>query len=258
MKQPGAKRLTGLLRDTAVVLVVSAGLLLGLELALRVLWPQTLSGTSLEGEYFSQADDSLGMRYAPGAVWRFRHPEFTVVYHINPDGFRDSTTHPPEKPAGTTRVLLLGDSFTFGYGVDYDSIWPVLAEEELRRQGRAIELVKAGVEGMDTRTELVLLHRLFQRYQPDAVVVGFLVNDLYSNSPYGRVVAATPVREPGFRLQEHIPRLHLLILARRLVTASDAGYTLLYMGAPQRGEFLRVPRSAAAERSGGSRRTCCA
>ena len=227
---------------------MSLALLLVLEFVVRTLWPQVLTGRSVRGEQFSQSDDLLTRTYVPGAVWRFHHPEYTAVYGINGDGFRDANVRPPEKPAGTIRILLLGDSFTFGYGVDYDKIWPVLAEQELLRRGQSVDLVKAGVEGMDTRSELVLLHRLLGRYKPDAVVVGFLINDLYDNAPYADTASGNQPRETEVRPPWRFPTLHLVILARRLVTASDAGYALLYLAAPQRGEFLRVPLSPGAER----------
>jgi lysophospholipase L1-like esterase len=251
LNQTLPRKLGALLRDTAVVLAMSLGLLLALELALRLFWPQVLSGHSVKGERFSQSDELLGMTYVPGAVWRFEHPEYAVVYAINDDGFRDATVHSAEKAAGTLRILLLGDSFTFGYGVDYDGIWPVLAERELLRRGQSVDLVKAGVEGMNTRSELALLHRLLKRYTPDAVVVGFLINDLYDNAPYGAArtdtAAGLELRKRPARRLWRFPTLHLVVLARRLVTASDAGYALLYLAAPQRGEFLRVPLSPQAE-----------
>ena len=248
MSHPGRKRLRALLRDASIAFAVSLALLLAIEVLLRLAWPQVLRGHALSGGQFSRRDTSLGMSYVPGAAWRFQHPEYTVDYTINADGFRDANVRSPTKPAGTIRVLLLGDSFTFGYGVDYQNIWPVLAERELRRSGYSMDLVKAGIEGMDTRSELVLLRRLLKRYQPDAVVVGFLINDLYSNRPYPDTVSGP--QPPGRRrsLASRLPTLHLLILARRLVTASDAGYSLLYMAAPQRGEYLRVPLSSVAER----------
>src|SRR5688572_22523197 len=103
-----AARWAGLARDTAIVGAVSLGLFLLLELGLRVFAPQSLQGTSLRGEHFSAEDSILGYRYVPGAVWRFRHPEYSVEYAINGQGFRDATAHPVPKPPGTIRVLLIG------------------------------------------------------------------------------------------------------------------------------------------------------
>jgi lysophospholipase L1-like esterase len=240
-----------LVRDTATVLAVSLTLVLALELGLRLFFPQRLDGTSLQGEHFSQEDPSLGIRYVPGAVWRFRHPEYSAEYAINADGFRDAKSHPTPKPAGTRRVLLLGDSFTFGQGVNYEDAWPVVAERELeRRTPGQVDLVKAGVQGADTRSELILLRRYAPRLHVDAIVVGFLINDVYTNVPHESKPHTEPadssgawsqVRTTVFRQRERFRTFHLLDLTRRLVTSVDAAYIALYMGAPGRGEFLQPP-----------------
>lgn len=241
-------------RDTAIVLSISVVLLAGLESFCRVFAPQSLTGTSLRGRHFSEPDPLLGMRYVPGAVWRFRHPEYQVEYAINSEGFRDAKVRPVQKPPGLTRVLLLGDSFTFGRGVNYEQTWPVLAEKRLERRGLGIDLVKAGIEGADTRSELILMRRLVKRYDVDAVVVGFLINDLYSNVSY---TPASEAAAPSQKLKEvqrsvfqlgGLPHFHLLTLARRVAIASDAGYIALYLAAPNRGEYLRIPLSAIPQR----------
>ena len=242
-------RLQGLAGDAAIVLAVSLALILGLEFLLRLLAPQELAGTKLKGAHFSRPDSALGMRYIPGAIWRFTHPEYSVVYSINSDGFRDAHQRPLQKPVGTLRVLLLGDSFTFGQGVDYEQTWPVLAERELERLGLKVDLVKAGMQGLDTRSELILLRSLIERYDADAVVVGFLINDLYTNIPFApdsETKTAPPelkaVQRSVFQRSGRA-HFHLLTLARRIASATDAGYIALYLAAPGRGEYLRLPLS---------------
>ncbi len=230
---------------------MSLGLVLALELVLRLFFPQTLEGTSIEGEHFSEEDPNLGIHYVPGAVWRFRHPEYTAEYAINADGFRDASLHPVPKPGGTRRALLLGDSFTFGQGVNYEDHWPVIAERALQRKAPGmVDLVKAGVQGADTRSELILLRRHARRYGVDAVVVGFLINDIYSNVPYDSKPDTEPadstgawsqVRTTVFRRSENDRTFHLLDFTRRMVTSIDAAYLALYIGAPGRGEYLQQP-----------------
>lgn len=254
-KARSRRSLARLVRDTAIVVGMSVGLLLGLELFCRLFAPQLLRGESLHGRHFSEPDPLLGMRYVPGAVWRFRTPEYQVEYAINTEGFRDATVRQVRKPPGVLRVLLLGDSFTFGHGVAYDRTWPVLAESRLAHQGLRVDLVKAGIQGADTRSELVLLRRLAQRYDVDAVVVGFLINDLYSNLPYTQKPESnapapelTAFERWKVSLIGSVRRFHLLTLAQRIVTASDAGYIALYLTAPDRGNYVRVPLSAGPRR----------
>jgi hypothetical protein len=251
-------RLIRLAKDTAITLAVSLAMLVALELFFRLFAPQSLTGTSVRGEHFSAFDSLLGIRYVPGAVWRFRHPEYRVEYAINSEGFRDAKIRPARKPVGVTRVLLLGDSFTFGQAVNYEDTWPVLAERALERElpGR-VDLVKAGVQGMDTRSELILLRRLARRLEVDVVVVGFLINDLYTNLPLEQGTleadgdasdAWGEVRQTVFRRADAEPTFHLLTYARRLVTSFDEAYVGLYLAAPARGDFLRVPLRAVPQR----------
>lgn len=243
------KRLRSLAKDGAVGVAVALLVVVALELALRLFFPQVLAGASIRGEHFSVDDPELGIRYLPGAIWRFRHPEYTVEYAINEQGLRDATSRPVKKPPGTIRILLLGDSFTFGLGVDYADTWAVLAEKALARQGLGhVDLIKAGREGMDTRSELLLLRRLAPVYEPDAVVVGFLINDLYTNQPIEGGAKTWKSANPEiYRMVGSAVNLHLATLARRLAIATDRGYVGLYMLNPRRGEYLERPLSKVAQ-----------
>jgi lysophospholipase L1-like esterase len=243
------KRLRSLAKDGAIGLAVALLVVVALELGLRVFFPQVLTGASIRGEHFSVDDPELGIRYLPGAIWRFRHPEYTVEYAIDGQGLRDATSRPAKKPPGTIRILLLGDSFTFGQGVDYADTWAVLAEKALARQGLGhVDLIKAGREGMDTRSELLLLRRLAPVYEPDAVVVGFLINDLYTNQPIEGGAEAWKSANPEiYRMVGSAVHLHLATLARRLAISTDWGYVGLYMLNPRRGDYLERPLSKVAQ-----------
>jgi lysophospholipase L1-like esterase len=230
---------------------MSIALLAVLELTLRIFFPQTLVPTPIRGDRFSRPHPDLGMQYVPGAVWRFHHPEYTVEYAINEDGFRGPVSPVARPAAPTGRILLLGDSFTFGQGVPYEATWGAVTEGLLRQRGMPLDLMNAGVQGMDTRSELLMLRELAPRYRPDAVVLGFLINDLYTNVPLDtnsrRATGSTEwsrVRKEVFVRAGATHTFHLLQLARRIATSNDALYTKLYVEAPGRGEFLRLPLSA--------------
>ena len=226
----------------------SIALIALLEGTLRVFFPQTLVPTAVRGDHFSFPDPSFGMRYVPGAVYRFRHPEYRVEYAINEDGFRTAELGATHLAQQGLKLLLLGDSFTFGQGVPYEATWGAVAERELRAQGVRVETINAGMQGMDTRSELLLLRELGSRHRPDVVVLGFLINDLYTNLPLEP--AERPRSDSGdwSRVRNHVfvregsaRTFHLLELARRIVTSNDAVYTAMYLAAPDRGEFLRLP-----------------
>jgi lysophospholipase L1-like esterase len=86
---------------------------------------------------------------------------------------------PLAKPAGTRRILFLGDSVTFGPGVRDDEPYARLLEADLKADGAGqVETINAGVVGYNTIQELGRLDEAGLAYQPDTVVLTFLVNDL--------------------------------------------------------------------------------
>ena len=98
-----------------------------------------------------------------------------VPYRTNSDGFRDR--EPGEKRPGVPRVVVLGDSYVFGWAVLEAETFPTRAEALLRREGRAVEILNAGVPGYNTEQESYLLEEILPRRRPDAVVVGYTMND---------------------------------------------------------------------------------
>lgn len=92
--------------------------------------------------------------------------DYSVVYAINSKGLRDRE-YDYLKPAGVTRVLAFGDSFTFGTGVAQGERFADVAEEALE----GVEILDMGVPGYGL--DQILLSFLTQgtRYHPDLVVV---------------------------------------------------------------------------------------
>jgi hypothetical protein len=100
------------------------------------------------------------------------------VVTLNSQGLRDKEI-PYDKPPGEKRILLLGDSVTFGWGVSdgepfADQMEPLLKSTT----GRNWEVINAGVNGYNTQQEDTYFRREGVRYQPDIVVVTFVENDL--------------------------------------------------------------------------------
>lgn len=129
-------------------------------------------------------DAAQMIRNDPELFWRLkpdtripeqRWPFFGVI--SNGQSLREDHEIPAHKPAGQTRILFLGDSCTFGYGVAHDSAFVAVAESLLKRKGSDVECINAGVPG----------YSLFQGYrylvtegldhQPDLVVLNFGWND---------------------------------------------------------------------------------
>ncbi|MCW8926483.1 MAG: SGNH/GDSL hydrolase family protein [Xanthomonadales bacterium] len=78
----------------------------------------------------------------------------------------------------TYRILALGDSFTYGLALKNASSWPKLLERELRSSGHSkVEVLNGGRPGTDTKWQLQYYEEYGHQYNPDLVLVGFLIND---------------------------------------------------------------------------------
>jgi lysophospholipase L1-like esterase len=185
----------------ALIYFVFLLLLLGVEIVTRLAMPhlnslslfvatpqQKMQVANEQQATIFEGDPLLLWRLKPNldhAVW-----DFTVL-STNAEHFR--ADYPTKaKPAGTFRIVCLGDSVTFGYRVpvvwpdkpkDYDPEWlpyPMLLEKELRKANlnRQIEVLDMAVPGYTTHQGLAWLRRDIDYLQPDLVIASFGWNDV--------------------------------------------------------------------------------
>jgi lysophospholipase L1-like esterase len=126
-------------------------------------------------------DPEMGWTKSPSTSLRRHTSEFDVTLETNSRGLREDESVGYEKPAETTRILLLGDSFALGYTVDHPDTISQLLQRELRDQGRSVQVVNAGTEGYSTDQEVLWLAREGRRYAPDVVVLQMYENDIFWN-----------------------------------------------------------------------------
>jgi len=143
---------------------------------------------------FMQFDPRYGWSNMPGREVRFQRIDFDTKVTINADGFR-GPTFGPRSPADTarTRIVVLGDSYVFGHGVEDDEILTVRLQSLLP----AADVVNLGVTGYSTDQELLLLQDRGFDYDPDVVVLFACSNDLLDN---GRETAWGLYQKPRFIL----------------------------------------------------------
>jgi hypothetical protein len=93
-------------------------------------------------------------------------------------GLRDPRS--PHKLQDGTQILVLGDSFTFGWGVEIEQSYPSQLERLLNEENGQTrhEVINAGVPGYNTVHELALLEKIIGRYSPRWIVIGFHTEDL--------------------------------------------------------------------------------
>jgi hypothetical protein len=152
---------------TAIAAIAAA---VAIEIWVRLAWDESRGTPG-----FFLSDAVLGQRLAANYDGWFAG----VPAHTNALGFRDPRDYSIDKPPNTFRILVLGDSVTFGHGALFETTYPYLLEQRLKawRPGINWEVWNLGVPGYNTAQELAYLHEAGPRYQPDLVIVGFYPND---------------------------------------------------------------------------------
>jgi hypothetical protein len=112
----------------------------------------------------------------------FRPHEQIAGFVRNSRGFR-TPEYTEEKPAGVTRILLLGDSFTFSSGgIPWSDSWPVRLERRLQeRRSDRVECVNLGVEGVGPLFELRLWQLEGSRLDADVVLLALFVGNDFTD-----------------------------------------------------------------------------
>jgi lysophospholipase L1-like esterase len=95
----------------------------------------------------------------------------------NVDGLRDAT-RPVDTRPGLRRIVVLGDSVTFGHGLEAAQAFPQQLEARLRAAGRDVEVFNVALPGWSTRQERLAYERIARPYRPNAVVLAVCLNDL--------------------------------------------------------------------------------
>lgn len=97
---------------------------------------------------------------------------------LNRMNLRERTFAVP-RPEGTLRVMALGDSFTWGVGLDEGERWTTVLERKLAAElpGRRVEVLNFGRSAASTKDEAETLRQFLLLAEPDVVVLGFCVND---------------------------------------------------------------------------------
>ena len=96
---------------------------------------------------------------------------------INEFGFRGKTVA-LQKPAHTTRIIVLGDSIAFGNNLPDDANFSILLEKKFLAQDKHVEVLNLSLGGYDTLQEIATLQDTGLQLQPDIVVLSYCINDI--------------------------------------------------------------------------------
>lgn len=164
-----------ILINLSLFLFSTAFALLLSEMALRLFGFEPLY-VSPERDRFWIYDPLLGWAHEPGQEGIFETEQFRTEVRINERGLRDRL-HPYERQDATKRILVLGDSFAWGYGVEESERFSQLLEADL-----GVEVINAGVSGYSTDQELLWYENEGVKYETDLVILVLTGNDVGDNN----------------------------------------------------------------------------
>src|SRR5271156_3308428 len=183
-RAPTAQRFAGrqgILLNLVVLLVSILFGCLAMEVTLRVIFAHSLDFSMEMWKYAVQLK-----RPMPNPQLSFAHVPnrsgflMGVPVSINSDGLRDRE-FTREKPPGVYRIMMLGDSTTFGWGVREQDTAAKFLERKLNGQlppgYNKVEVLNTGVGNYDTVQEVTYYETIGYKYHPDLVVLVFFIND---------------------------------------------------------------------------------
>jgi hypothetical protein len=195
------------------------------------------------GEAFVRHADPqvLLSRYVTGTPWgvrgnipnaRYWHstPEVRVEFRINGQGMRADRDYRLDKPAGTCRIALFGDSFFIGYELSLEDTFAFRLEEHLKADRYNVEVLNFSVSGFGT-AEMIRTYENFGRsFSPDVIVFQWHSTDLDDNVRAnlfefkdGRLESTGNTYLPAIKIQDALMKFDLY----RLVADNSHLYSIV-------------------------------
>jgi len=148
---------------------------------------------------------------------RFLDGSYTV--HINSQRLRSAVETAIKKPDNYYRILVLGDSFTFGVGVEDSQTFCYLLQEYLNKSSRdnkvKYEVLNSGVPSYVPLIEYLYLKNEGVKFNPDLVILFLDMSDLIQTQYYlknavkdkkGEITRVTPQKPYHFGAVVHLVR----------------------------------------------------
>lgn len=195
------------LRWAGKIAFIIAYLVVGGEIFLRIFAPQLILPRYV-------CATSCGVRgNEPNRDYWHITKEYQINIQTNSKGIRAHEEIPYEKANGIKRIVLLGDSFGIGYGVNLEETFSEQMKRFLGEAGIECEVVNLSVSGHGTAEQLITLREEGLKYQPDLVLLAWHGSDLADNIranlfqlKNGRLVRESRTYLPGVKTREFLFR----------------------------------------------------
>ena len=180
MQEPEtAKKRGGLVSAVLAAVAGVFGAFLVLEIGTRLILDD---GMNFDLEMWKYARD-IKMMADDEAIGHVHRPGSSGFYMgagvaINSAGYRDRE-YDVAKPASKVRIIMLGDSLTFGWGVEMEDTFADQLEKLLNGRAAAgrYEVINSGVGNYNTSMEVSAFLHTGQKFKPDIVVLNYFIND---------------------------------------------------------------------------------
>jgi len=161
-----------------IFIVVLAVTFVVLDLTAAAVLDRQLSPTSVR-------DGIVHHRLVPDTVSQIQGREFDYLQRVNNLGLRGADVS-ERKPESLTLILMLGDSFTMGMGVEDHQTFSVQLQELLNRsgEGRRFEVINAGIDSYSPILSYLQLSTRLHTLNPDLVILNLDMSDLVQEEVY--------------------------------------------------------------------------
>lgn len=172
----------------------------------------------------------------PALFWTFRENISTrsskfsdLTYHINSYGFRGSEIALEKKGS---RILCLGNSCTFGWGVTQEATWVSKLHSFLDNQfpSEGYEVINAGVPGYSSYQGRVCFEKKLLALKPDIVLIMFGWNDHFAA---GKGISDQEQKMPGgfiITLHNFFSQFKTYQLMRKLILSASEKQEFVSLG----------------------------
>jgi len=100
---------------------------------------------------------------------------YKTKYTINKDTLNERLNYPIKKEKGVYRIMVLGDSLTYGKYINTDKNWTELLEDKLNKDFKCsnikkFEVINLGVDGYDINYMVERYKARGEKYNPDLII----------------------------------------------------------------------------------------
>lgn len=126
--------------------------------------------------------ERIELIFPPFSEQHYESADFRYSVYINSIGIRDREL--PRERGDAYRILAIGDSYTYGWGVDIENTWMRMLEQRLRESGKEVEILNLGKPGSGPPFYSEIAEKAIPLLRPDLVLVCMLQgNDIRAAGP---------------------------------------------------------------------------